>query len=67
MGTNSTFVLTLYGIPGSNYVIQSASGLRGNLWQSNMSLILSNVVTPVYIGGGSTNPPIQFYRAYQQP
>jgi hypothetical protein len=66
IGTNSTFVLTLYGIPGSNYMIQSSSDLSGNNWQSNMNLILSNVVNPIFVGGGSSNPPVQFYRAYQQ-
>jgi hypothetical protein len=40
--------------------------LRGNNWQSNSSLILSNVVNTIYLGGGTT-PPAQFYRAYRQP
>jgi hypothetical protein len=66
MGTNSAFILTLYGIPGSNYMIQSASDLGGSNWQSNMNLILSNVVNPIPVGGGGSNPPVQFYRAYRQ-
>jgi hypothetical protein len=66
MGTNSTFVLTLYGIPGSNYVIQSSSDLNGNQWQLDTSMTLSNVATPIFVGGVSSNPPVQFYRAYQQ-
>jgi hypothetical protein len=65
--SNSMFVLTLYGIPGSNYVIQSSATLGSNQWQSEMSMILSNVVNPIFMGGGSSNPPVQFYRAYQQP
>jgi hypothetical protein len=63
--TNAAFVLTLYGIPGSNYVIQSSSALNGT-WQSNLSMTLSNVANPIIIGGASSNPPIQFYRAYKQ-
>jgi hypothetical protein len=66
VGTNATFILTLYGIPGSNYVIQSSSDLGGNQWQSGTSMILSNVVNPIYVGGGGSNPPVQFYRVYQQ-
>jgi hypothetical protein len=63
--TNSAFVLTLYGVPGSNYVIQSSSALNGG-WQSNLSLTLTNVANRILIGGGSSNPPVQFYRAYKQ-
>ena len=66
IGTNSTFILTLYGNPGSNYMIQSSSDLGGNNWQSNMNLILSNVVNPILVGGSGSNPRVQFYRAYQQ-
>jgi len=63
--TNAAFMLMLYGIPGSNYVIQSSSALNG-AWQSNLSLTLTNIVNSILIGGGSSNPPAQFYRAYRQ-
>jgi len=62
--TNSAFVLTLYGVPGSNYVIQTSATI-GGAWQTNLSLTLTNVVNPILIGGGSSNPPMQFYRAYK--
>jgi hypothetical protein len=65
LGTNSTFYLMLYGIPGSNYVIQSSPALIGNQWQSQMSMRLSNVANSIVVGG-SSNPPVQFYRAYRQ-
>jgi hypothetical protein len=64
-GTNAVFILTLYGNPGSNYVIQSSTDLSGNHWQSGASMTLSNIVNPMTFGGNS-NPPAQFYRAYQQ-
>jgi hypothetical protein len=63
-GTNRAFVLTLYGIPGSNYVILSASALNST-WQSNLTMTPSNVANPIVIGGPGSNPPVQFYRAYQ--
>ena len=62
--TNTSFMLMLYGIPGSNYVIQSASVLNG-AWQSNLSLTVTNVANSILVGG-STNSPVQFYRAYRQ-
>jgi hypothetical protein len=65
LGTDSVFLLTLYGIPGSNYVLLTSSSPLGN-WQSNLSMTLSNVANPIIIGGSSSNPPIQFYRAYRQ-
>jgi hypothetical protein len=58
-------MLTLYGNPGSNYVIQSAPDLTGNDWQTAASLVQTNVVE-VFVGSGASNPPVQFYRAYQQ-
>ena len=65
LGANSTRVLTLYGNPGSNYVIQSAPDLSGNHWQPSTSFVQSNVVQ-VLVGSGGSNPPVQFYRAYRQ-
>jgi len=65
LGTNGTRVLTLYGNPGTNYVLQSAPDLSGGHWQTVLSATQTNVVQ-VFIGVGGTNPPIQFYRAYQQ-
>jgi hypothetical protein len=62
-GTNATLTLTLYGIPGSNYVIQSASDLSGS-WQPGLSVTPSRVNTPITVGGVSTNA-IQFYRVYR--
>jgi hypothetical protein len=62
--TNSAFAFTLYGIPGSNYVILSASALN-TPWQSNLTLTVTNVANPVVIGR-SSNPPVQFYRAYRE-
>ena len=62
---SNAFVLTLYGIPGSNYVIQSSSTLNGG-WQSNLTLTLTNIANPIIYGGGPSNPPMQFYRAYKQ-
>jgi hypothetical protein len=63
--TNNVVMLTLYGNPGSNYVIQSAPDLTGNDWQTAASLVQTNVVE-VFVGSGASNPPVQFYRAYQQ-
>ena len=36
-GTNATILLTLYGNPGSNYVIQSSTTLNSNDWHTAMS------------------------------
>jgi hypothetical protein len=62
--TNAAFALTLYGLPGSNYIIQSAADLSGN-WQSNLSLTITGIVNAIPVGGPSSNPPVQFYRAYK--
>ena len=64
VGTNSTLMITLYGNPGSNYVIQSVGNLESGNWQSNMNVTVSNVVTEVPVGGNHTNAA-QFFRAYQ--
>ena len=63
--TNSGFTLFIYGIPGSNYVVQSTPSLTGT-WQSNMTVTLSNIVNSVTVGGPSSNTPMQFYRSYRQ-
>jgi hypothetical protein len=64
-GSNSGILLTLYGNPGSNYVIQSASSLLGNNWQSIMSMMQSNVTLQINVN--NSNGPAQFFRAYQMP
>jgi hypothetical protein len=64
VASNSVFEITLYGTPGSNYVIQSASSLKGN-WQSNLSVTITNVVNSIIVGGPTSNAPMQFYRAYK--
>jgi len=62
LGTNnSTLVITLYGAPGSNYVLQTVSALGGN-WQSNSTITLSNIITPIVVGVATNGS--QFYRAY---
>jgi hypothetical protein len=61
--TNSAIVLTLYGNPGSNYVIQSASSLTGSRWQSIMSMMQNNVSSQFNID--TSNAPAQYFRAYQ--
>jgi hypothetical protein len=63
--TNSAIVLTLYGNPGSNYVIQSATSLISNDWQSLMSTTQSNVASQFNVN--TSNAPALFFRAYQQP
>jgi hypothetical protein len=64
-GSNSGIVLTLYGNPGSNYVIQTANSLLGSNWQSMMSTTQSNVSLQINVT--NSNGPEQFFRAYQTP
>jgi hypothetical protein len=62
--TNSGIVLILYGNPGSNYVIQSASSLVSNDWQAILSMTQSNVALQFNVN--TSNAPAQFFRAYQK-
>jgi hypothetical protein len=64
-GSNSGILLTLYGNPGSNYIIQTANSLLGNNWQSMMSTTQSNVALQISVT--NSNGPAQFFRAYQTP
>jgi len=64
--TNSTVMLTLYGNPGSNYVIQSSTTLNSNGWQAELSTAQSNIMFQVLVPTGGTNAPARFFRAYQQ-
>jgi hypothetical protein len=64
--TNSTVTLTLFGNPGSNYVIQSSTTLSGNDWQPAMSMTQTNVTCQINVGAGGANAPVRFFRAYQQ-
>jgi len=61
---NSGFVLTLYGNPGSNYVLQSSTSLLGGGWQAVMSMTQTNVALQLNIN--TSNAPALFYRAYQE-
>jgi hypothetical protein len=63
--SNSTIVLTLFGNPGSNYVIQSASNLTTTNWHSLMSMTQSNVGMQINVN--TSNAPMQYYRAYETP
>ncbi len=58
----STATLTLYGNPGSNYVIQSISSLRSSTWQTVLSGVQGNLSFQVNVN--TSNAPVQFYRAY---
>ena len=64
--TNSTIVLTLYGNPGSNYVIQSSTTLNSNDWQTAISTTPGGVASQISVGTAGTNAPVRFFRAYQQ-
>jgi hypothetical protein len=64
-GTNSMVMLTLYGNPGTNYVIQSSKSLSGNDWQTAMSATQTNLAWQFNVGNGGANPPARFFRAYQ--
>jgi hypothetical protein len=64
--TNSTIMLTLYGNPGSNYVIQSSTTLNSNDWHPAMSTTPAGVAIQINVGTGGTNAPVRFFRAYQQ-
>jgi len=65
--TRSNIMLTLYGNPGSNYVIQSSTTLSNNDWHAAMSTTPGSVAIQINIGTGGTNAPVRFFRAYQQP
>ncbi|SPE54317.1 hypothetical protein SBV1_1800001 [Verrucomicrobia bacterium] len=67
-GTNSTLVFTLYGIPGSNYVIQSATNLRPPVtWQPAYLFTMTNLSQIFPLNGATNRPPAQFFRAYREP
>jgi hypothetical protein len=65
LGSNAMPVITLYGVPGQSYVVQSASSLKGTNWQTAFSFQQTNVVQ-IFLGSGGTNPASQFFRAYKQ-
>jgi len=64
--TNSTILLTLYGNPGSNYVIQSSTTLNSNDWHTAISTTPGSVAVQINVGTAGTNAPARFFRAYQQ-
>ena len=55
--------LTLYGRPGTNYVIESAASPAGP-WQAQYSVTLTNLLQSLDASAG-TNAPAIFYRVRQ--
>jgi hypothetical protein len=43
LGSNGTFVLTLYGNPGSNYQMAYTTNLASTNWQTGTSILLTNM------------------------
>jgi hypothetical protein len=65
LDTNSSVIITLYGNPGSNYVIQNTSDLRPPIsWQPAYTVTMTNLTQLFELGNGSNLPPMQFFRAY---
>jgi hypothetical protein len=64
--TNAVVMLTIYGNPGTNYVIQSSTSLSGSDWQTAICAMQTNIACQINVGTGGTNPPARFFRAYPQ-
>ena len=63
-------LLTLYGTPGANYLIESKTNINGFAWQPGWSVTLaglSQTFTNVGLAPGGSYRPAEFYRAYQLP
>jgi hypothetical protein len=61
LATNRSRMLTLYGVPGSNYTVEWNPKLSSAGWQLTWNVTLTNLSQTFQV----TNPaPVQFYRAY---
>jgi hypothetical protein len=59
--------LTLYGLPGTNYVLQSSSSLRPPVsWQTVQTIAVSNMVQTISLPMAGLGTNSIFYRLEQQ-
>jgi hypothetical protein len=55
LGGNSMITLTLFGTPGSNYVMAYSTNLASTNWQTEGSVLLSNVQQSISIPATNAN------------